>query len=122
MGRLGRRRFPAGTYVYVGSALNGLATRLGHHLRRLKVPRWHVDYLRRQTRVVAVYVIADPRRRECEVARFFTMLAGAQVPAKGFGASDCRCPSHLIWLPAPPAPAQLPAGMVSWPLLGHDGR
>ncbi len=101
--------------------MNGLATRLARHLRRAKPLCWHVDYLREQAAVVAVYAWPGVERRECHLARAFAALAGARVPAVGFGASDCRCRSHLIWLPAPPTPAALPAGSQPWPLLGHDG-
>lgn len=45
VGKLGPREFPEGYYLYLGSALNGLETRLRRHLRRDKKPHWHIDVL-----------------------------------------------------------------------------
>ncbi len=45
VGRLGKREFDAGLYVYTGSALNSLPGRVGRHLRKLKKKHWHIDYL-----------------------------------------------------------------------------
>src|SRR5690349_8091196 len=45
IGRLGRLAFPAGLYVYTGSALGGLRPRLARHLRREKRHHWHIDHL-----------------------------------------------------------------------------
>ena len=45
VGRLGEFDFPAGCYLYFGSALNGLESRVSRHLRRDKKLHWHVDYL-----------------------------------------------------------------------------
>jgi len=47
VGRLGRVRFPAGWYAYVGSAYGpgGLAARISRHLRPSKPSHWHLDYL-----------------------------------------------------------------------------
>ena len=45
VGRLGRFEFPAGYYVYTGSAKRGLESRIARHLRRRKRMRWHIDYL-----------------------------------------------------------------------------
>jgi len=45
---LGQRRkdhFENGFYAHVGSALNGLATRLARHLGSRKRLHWHTDYL-----------------------------------------------------------------------------
>ncbi|MBP7936454.1 MAG: DUF123 domain-containing protein [Phycisphaerae bacterium] len=45
VGRLGLCRFPAGWYVYTGSARNGPTQRVGWHLRHDKLKHWHIDYL-----------------------------------------------------------------------------
>jgi Domain of unknown function DUF123 len=44
IGKLGQAVFPAGTYVYTGSAMGGLEPRLKRHLRSKKKLRWHIDY------------------------------------------------------------------------------
>lgn len=100
IGKLGRSRFPAGFYLYVGSALGpgGLAGRLARHLRANKRLHWHVDHLlkARGTRIVQVWTFESATRRECDWARTAMRLPGARIIAGRFGASDCRCAAHLI--------------------------
>ena len=45
VGRLGEFEFPAGRYVYTGSARRGLEARVRRHLSRAKRLHWHIDYL-----------------------------------------------------------------------------
>lgn len=94
-----RRRFrlPAGWYVYVGSALGGLRARLRRHARRSKPRHWHVDALRARADLVAVVYRESRERLECATAARLATLPGASVPVPGFGASDCRCRSHLFF-------------------------
>jgi Uri superfamily endonuclease len=101
IGRLGCFLFPAGFYLYVGSALGpgGLAARLARHRRLDKKMRWHIDYLRACTAWVGAYYATGQERRECSWARALWSLPGASLPAPRFGASDCRCPAHLVHLP-----------------------
>ena len=89
VGRLGRLSFPAGLYVYCGSARRALPARVGRHLRRRKPTRWHIDYLlaRPQARVVEVRAWTD--RTECDIAAE-ALADGASVIARGLGSSDCR--------------------------------
>jgi Uri superfamily endonuclease len=107
VGRLGEFTFPAGYYLYVGSALGpgGLKARLARHLRRQasdKRIHWHIDYLRERAAWVGAWAQASARRLECRWAAAVLRRPGAQVVAPGFGASDCRCRSHLVHLPALP--------------------
>ena len=100
IGRLGSFAFPAGLYLYAGSALNGLESRVRRHLRRDKDKKrhWHIDYLTAVAPVCQVWWAADGQRRECEwagIARDW----GGKIVVPGFGASDCRrCPAHLLYL------------------------
>lgn len=96
VGRLGERLFPAGYYIYVGSARRGLTQRLARHLRRRKKLFWHIDYLRgTAARCVAIPVrTADDL--EHDLAKAMQRIADWQVP--GFGCSDCTCTSHLFGL------------------------
>jgi len=97
IGKLGVLRMLPGIYVYVGSALGpgGLAARVGRHARREKTRRWHIDYLRAETRLVAVWFATGARHRECRWSQILEQATRAQIPLEGFGASDCRCRSHL---------------------------
>lgn len=104
IGCLGRFQFPAGWYAYVGSARGpgGLAARLARHLRSPKPLRWHVDYLRPHAQPVEIWHAAGSQKKECDWAQALSRLPGALTPVPRFGASDCRCISHLVCFPAPP--------------------
>lgn len=95
VGRLGEFRFPAGRYVYTGSARRALAARIARHLAAAKTRRWHIDFLlaAEGARIVAVLTF-----QEAECARNQRTLGTILIP--GFGASDCRsgCVSHLKYL------------------------
>lgn len=97
VGRLGRFEFPAGRYLYTGSAKRNFEARIARHLRAEKTLRWHIDYLLAApgARVVAV---RRSRRGEC----LLNQARRGTVIVPGFGASDCRagCGSHLKWLGA----------------------
>jgi len=98
VGRLGECTFPAGRHCYIGSALGpgGLA-RVRRHLRRTgerdRPPRWHIDYLLTDPRFTPETVVwaQTGERLECTVAR-----ALGDPGIRGFGCSDCRCPTHLF--------------------------
>lgn len=102
IGKLGTFRFPRGYYIYVGSALNGLVARLARHLRRDKNKFWHIDYLLELARVKAVWTHQSDERWECVWARAALALPRARIVAPRFGASDCTCPTHLIYFGASP--------------------
>jgi len=102
VGRLGTHEFPAGLYVYAGSALGGLESRVGRHLSKEKTKRWHIDYLTEVAEPLDVYAFESSKRIECELAGAVKRLGGKHHMA-GFGASDCGCESHLLYLGEPRA-------------------
>jgi Uri superfamily endonuclease len=107
VGRLGAIHFPAGWYLYVGSALGpgGLLARLARHRRRLasgKRAHWHLDYLREWTMWGGAWAAVSERRLECAWANRLRTLRRARIVAPGFGASDCQCLAHLVRVPALP--------------------
>ena len=106
IGALGVFDFPAGYYVYVGSARGsgGLRARVGRHLRPpgAKPRRWHIDWLLAAAAGVDVFSLVGEERQECAWAAAMQQTPGAQIVAPGFGASDCSCPAHLIYLPQRP--------------------
>jgi len=95
IGKLGAFDFPAGYYVYTGSAKKNLDKRITRHLAPEKTCKWHIDYLLTSawTQITAVYLWQE---KECRINQQTT---GAIV-APRFGASDCRagCGSHLKYL------------------------
>jgi Uri superfamily endonuclease len=105
VGRLGTFDFPSGWYAYVGSARGpgGLGARLRRHSRPSKALHWHIDHLRAFADLVEVWYATGLQHRECTWAGSLLRLAGAETLAPRFGASDCRCRSHLIRLAAKPS-------------------
>ncbi|MBI3089127.1 MAG: GIY-YIG nuclease family protein [Candidatus Tectomicrobia bacterium] len=111
IGALGRCSLPAGYYVYTGPAQGGLAGRVGRHLRGGGKRHWHIDYLLAAATVRCAITLPGGRVGECAWhARARTLMAdvaGAREPVRGFGASDCRCTSHLLYAPRWPLGALL---------------
>lgn len=105
IGALGYLRVRSGVYVYVGSAFGpgGVRARVKHHLSRSPAPHWHIDYLRLATELDQVWYTHDPVRREHAWADLFRSARGAAIPLLRFGASDCRCVSHLFYFARPPS-------------------
>ncbi|MFW6158794.1 MAG: GIY-YIG nuclease family protein [Planctomycetota bacterium] len=95
VGRLGQFDFPAGYYLYAGSAQRHLGARLDRHGRADKPRHWHVDYLSAEADMIGALVVPGPKSRECELAAELAECFALAVP--GFGASDCRCPGHLAY-------------------------
>jgi Uri superfamily endonuclease len=113
VGKLGTFDFAIGWYAYAGSALGpgGLRARLARHARADKRLHWHVDYLLQHAVLQAAWQAACPQRLECDWAAAMLDLPGAQAPVPGFGASDCRCTTHLIYLPRRPGDRQIAAAL-----------
>ncbi|MFP3951349.1 MAG: GIY-YIG nuclease family protein [Candidatus Bathyarchaeia archaeon] len=98
VGALGKIAFPAGCYIYVGSALNGLEHRITRHMDMshgvYKAVHWHIDYLLKapEVEIRAVYYKESKDREECSISEG---IAERGKPVPCFGSSDCRCTSHL---------------------------
>lgn len=108
VGRRGRFPFPAGYYVYTGSAMRGLESRIERHMRRRKRMRWHIDYILPYGRIVEVKRHGSVLS-ECELSRGIGELPGSRIVVRGFGSSDCRCPTHLFYFQRNPQDALSPA-------------
>ncbi|MDR0379956.1 MAG: GIY-YIG nuclease family protein [Candidatus Accumulibacter sp.] len=95
VGRLGEFEFPAGLYVYTGSARRNFEARVRRHLSSTKKMRWHVDYL-----LAAPGVRVREVKHFCEDECLVNQRTAGEIPVPGFGASDCRagCGSHLKFL------------------------
>jgi Uri superfamily endonuclease len=95
IGRLGTYEFPPGFYIYVGSALRGLNSRLKRYLNSEKLLHWHIDYLLLHARIIQTWYSLSNHRLECT---WNTIVAGLYVATPiipGFGSSDCGCQTHL---------------------------
>jgi Uri superfamily endonuclease len=98
IGSLGSISFDKGTYIYVGSAMNNLRSRVKRHLKTSRgiqnVIHWHIDYLLNEEEVYirAVYLLESDTKFECLIAEKISDYGEA---VKNFGSSDCKCISHL---------------------------
>jgi Uri superfamily endonuclease len=102
VGKWGRLEIARGYYLYVGSAFGpgGVLSRVSRHCRAEKAKRWHVDYLREQTHLEAIWYVHSDERFEHRWARKLETLEETTA-IKGFGCSDCRCLSHLFFVASP---------------------
>ena len=94
VGRLGVGRFLKGFYAYVGSALNGLESRVARHLRQSRKRHWHIDYLLEWAIIYEVVLVPVEERLECTLAR---ALKEELTCIRRFGSSDCCCSGHLFY-------------------------
>jgi len=94
VGALGELDFQKGFYTYVGSALKNLNKRMARHRKKGKKLFWHIDYLREEAEFAAILPIRSSDDLECGLAKSMNGLSEWSV--KGFGASDCACPTHLF--------------------------
>jgi sugar fermentation stimulation protein A len=94
-GRLPESSFKAGYYIYVGSAMSGLSSRLARHRRQNKKVHWHIDYLTAEASQVIPIPIRSSEKQECEVAESLSSIM--QMGPRGFGSSDCECTTHLFF-------------------------
>jgi Uri superfamily endonuclease len=97
IGKLGAFTFPAGFYVYTGSAKRNIGARTRRHLSGDKKLHWHIDYLLASP-YAEIIRVETSGIGECEL----NQRIDGHIPARGFGASDCRnrCGSHLKYIGA----------------------
>lgn len=96
VGKLGSFTFPKGKYLYVGSAKRNIEARLKRHIKKEKSLRWHFDYLRPYGIITKVDTFSRDLS-ECELLERTLSETSGQLLFKGFGSSDCKCKSHLIY-------------------------
>jgi Uri superfamily endonuclease len=97
--RLPETYFSSGCYLYVGRAKRGLKKRLERHLRKDKKLFWHIDYFLRKAEVMDVWTKLDSFDECRVVSQIRKFLENSVIPQNKFGASDCRCSGHLLYLP-----------------------
>ena len=103
VGKLGVNAFKEGLYVYVGSAFGpgGVRARVGRHIAKTKIKRWHLDYLRPVLDFEAGYFVIA-KNLECAWSKGIIKMEGVSVPVTKMGASDCKsgCKTHFYQLAA----------------------
>ena len=96
VGALKTRLFTPGYYLYIGSAKRGLKARIARHRRPDKKRRWHIDYLLSRPEFTVRAVWLSESMPECTLADTLRARPEMSIPQPGLGASDCRCPAHLL--------------------------
>ena len=96
VGRLEQLQFKRGFYIYVGSALNSLESRVMRHLSSDKKLHWHVDYLLMDSssNIKEVIYSIGEEKIECSLV---SLISDKSSPVARFGCSDCSCGSHLFY-------------------------
>lgn len=97
IGKKGKFRFPKGYYIYTGSARNGLEKRVERHLKKNKKHFWHIDYLLDFASIQKVILFTNGKFDECASNLRVLKMPDAKIIMPKFGASDCSCPTHLIF-------------------------
>jgi len=100
VGALGSKLFPKGYYLYIGSAMANLSSRLARHRRLRKRHHWHIDYLRPAASDLIALPVRSSKRIECDLARAIAPISTSAC--RDFGSSDCTCHSHLFAMPDNP--------------------
>jgi len=98
IGALGIVEIKEGSYCYAGSAMNGLDQRISRHLSKKKKVRWHIDHLTIESNGIEAYETICEGIEECDLCAIIQKNGGSGT-IKGFGCSDCKCPTHLFYLP-----------------------
>ena len=108
IGKLGQVLVQPGSYIYAGSAFGpgGIKARIAHHKRIAVHPHWHIDYLSAYLQLNEIWYTYDSGHHEHLWASVLGCLKGASIPIAGFGASDCRCISHLYLIRSKPSVRQ----------------
>lgn len=91
--KLGVILFKKGHYVYVGSAMNSLESRINRHLSNNKKLHWHIDYLLKKAEITDI-LYNENKKVECEISKY---LETKTSWIKDFGCTDCDCESHLYY-------------------------
>lgn len=92
--KLGKIKFEKGHYVYVGSAMNSLHSRIKRHLSDEKKLHWHIDYFLKYSEITEVIYNKSNRKIECDLSQY---IASKTTGIRDFGCSDCDCESHLYY-------------------------
>ena len=96
--------FEKGYYLYIGSAMgdSGSSTLINRLKRHVSPPsrkkvHWHIDYLLESEYAIIykLWLIPSNQKLECVIAQELLTISDDHVAH--FGASDCKCASHLMF-------------------------
>ena len=93
-----------GLYVYVGSGMRGLLSRLKRHFETTKKLKWHIDYVTTKFQTLGAFVMESNIRLESFLAQ--ELLKRYKYVPK-FGSTDTKNESHLFYIGDKPSDALL---------------
>lgn len=98
VGKLGNIPFKAGYYLYVGSGQTNVEKRVSRYFKKIKKPRWHIDYLLNSGKAIAekALILNLSKKYECKISQFIESIGAEHIVR--FGCSDCDCKSHLFYV------------------------
>ncbi len=96
VGAKGEIEFEKGIYIYVGSAMNSVESRLQRHFSQNKKKHWHIDYLTSEVPAFDYFILPETSEYECIMS---DILSEELESVDEFGSSDCDCSSHLFHFP-----------------------
>ena len=102
---LSPRLFQAGYYAYVGSAFGpgGLSSRIKRHLVKDKALIWNIDFLRKESGPVEVWVSDQKNRPEKQWAKILSDMNRGE-PIENFGnTDDVKSKTHLFYFKKQPS-------------------
>lgn len=96
VGKLGQIIFDPGIYVYVGSALNNIISRVNRHFKSDKKVFWHIDYITPTPMDIigAILLISDEKLENILSA----LLEKYFLYIPKFGSTDTKDVSHLYYI------------------------
>ena len=94
IGKLGLIDFPKASYLYLGSAMNGIEQRIKRHFSKNKNHHWHIDYFLDSAQLKQAFYKQNDQKEECMISE---ELHGSFDSMPFFGSSDCECKSHLFY-------------------------
>jgi len=97
IGQQGEIFFGSGFYAYVGSAKKNASSRMNRHWLGTGKKKWHIDYLRAETKPQSIWGFYQEILAECQLADLLQKSLVSYIP--DFGSSDCHCSSHLFFCP-----------------------
>lgn len=100
IGKFGTFAFPAGWYLYTGSAFGsgGLLSRLSRHLRKEKKIHWHIDHLTTRMPVIEIWYDISGSKKEEQYASALEASREISIPVPRFGCGDSpAAASHLFY-------------------------
>jgi len=75
----------------------GFHKRLPRYRQGIERAFWHIDYLLKEAELIDIICIEAEEKIECEIAKAISHICGMRVVAEKFGASDCKCRTHLFY-------------------------